>query len=617
MRRSQGLRQMVSWRNPPPHAEGGKDRVATRAPSDSTFVTTVAKSSRSGSRSATGGRGSLSSRVSLPLTLFEYSFPPAPPPSLQVSERFPDQAQVDFLNSEAGHHMRRLERAYATALRQFLIRSVQLAGARVLVLGSGAPASLIPILERGVSHATFVDVSQVALDALRSSLDARGVHAFLDAEYVCQDAIDFLRDVGEPEFDLVIATKCVGMILGSRPGRTADALLSDVCDVLRPNGSFVTDHHQAFSHPSQVGRPIGSDLAPPEWDAATVAGRYVADVGYTWDIAHHTAALVTRFCPTKQSATGIQEWHVFHFRVPHADLPRHAAVISARTPPMPVPLSIPQRSTFDPVVDAMIPVNHKGNKRVPVATDSGGFDISRLRVKFDGTPGVLTVEGRVALFMSPTLSFAVGLGADVSPPLVLTAELVPTREGDAVIVANGLISLGETRADPNDNMAFSSVSRVLEGLAPYGILAATPDLTRLLRGDHVVLSSPTGRGVSLPVDGVSPLLGGSYGVFLKPARRHTVDAKPSEVAELVWDAHAALGAAAPNVRHPSTDIGPDEVWEYEYNPDSVEWVPVRLRGDKTWSDTPGAVVHTVCACLSAYKLGHTGTVENLVREIGR
>nr|CAD7829825.1 methyl transferase [Beauveria bassiana polymycovirus 3] len=594
---------------------GSETAVPVRALSQSSFVTTVAKSSRSGGTSVTGSRGGLTHRVTLPLTLFEYGFARGAPAPLTVRERFTSQAEVDFLNSEAGCQLRSLEREYGRVMRQYITRSIPLAGARVLVLGCGAPASLIPVLERGVAEAVFVDVSRPALDKLSSAVEARGARATLVADYVQQDAWEYLGENEGAAFDFVLATKCVGLILAHAPGRTVPALLDLVVDVLKPGGSFVTDHHEAFSSPRCVGRPVAEGLSDVDYTLATVAGRYAADIGYSWNIGHPDAAIVTRFCPRRTGPSRIQEWHLFHFRVPHADGPRPGAPLSARRPPAPTPFPLPPLQPFDSVRDAMVPVNHKGTKRVVSDADLHSFDVGRVRPKVDGVPGVLVIKGRAAAFMSSTRSTAVALSCDVSPALVLTAELVATRELDAVLVCTGLLVVGSTRCDPNDDVAFRSVSRVIDKLGASGIIASSPDLMKSLVGDAVALVAPTGRAVTIPVDGVTPIVDGRYGTFLKVSAAHTVDAKPSEVRRLLDFGYDAIDLPPPDIGDPPLDS--DAVFEYSLVGPGQRWVPVRRRDDKTWSDTPGAVVHTVCAALASFDRGVTGTVHDLVSRMCR
>nr|UXC94314.1 methyl transferase len=594
-------------------ARRGSAGATSRKPgSDSSFITTVARSSRSDSTSVSGARGGLTHRVTLPLTLFEYGFARTASAVLTVNDRFQNQDEVDFLNSPAGRQLRDLEHEYGRTLRQYISRSVPLAGSRILVLGCGAPASLLPILERGVAEATFVDTSRLALDKLSSAVEARGTRASLAADYVQQDAWEYLQDNEEAEFDFVLATKCVGLILAHGPGRTAQGLFDLVVDVLAPGGSFITDHHAAFAGRRAAARPISVGLNDVDYTLATVAGRYAADVGYSWHVTHPDASLVARFCPRRMGPSRVQEWHIFHFRVVHADGPRPASPISARRPPAPTPFPLPPLQDFDPVRDAMVPVNHKGNKRIPAPEDLHSFDIARTRPKVDGVPGILVIDGRAAAFMSSTRSTAHALNCDISPPLVLTAELVATREHDALIVCTGLMVVGQTRCDPNDDVAFRSVSRVLDKLGPVGIIASGPDLMRSLRGDALALTAPNGRAVTVPVDGVTPIVNGRYGTFLKVASSHTVDSTPAEVDDLLHFGYTALGyETSPPVDRPP-DADPKLVYEYSLTDAGSRWTPVRRRDDKTRSDTPGAVVHTVCAALASSVLGVQGTVQEMV-----
>uniref|UniRef100_A0AAU7YCF4 Methyltransferase n=1 Tax=Exserohilum turcicum polymycovirus 1 TaxID=3229045 RepID=A0AAU7YCF4_9VIRU len=590
------------------------DRSPERPPSTSSFAVSVAKSSRSGASSVSGDRTGRADSVVLPLTLYEYGFDASTAPILSQTEVFSDPRGVDFLNSPAGRQLRTLERQYASTVTQYLNRSVRMAGRRVLVLGSGSAKSTASILKRGVQSATFVDVSEAALRRLQENVIAIGADATVEVEYVCEDAWTFLESLEGEEYDLILALKCVGLILASGPGRDTPGMLDMVADALNPDGSFITDHHAAFSTPEWAGRPIAVGMEPALYDTATIGGRYAADVGYSWDISHADLDNVLRFS-TPAAPHDVQVWHVFHFRARHpADEPVMGATITARQQRAPATITAPPHGEFDPVVDAMIPVNNRGVKRCPVPADIGSYDISRARPKFDGHPALLVLDGNTALVLSPTRSFMIGLAVTVSPKMILAAEIVEAVQGGVVVVATGLIDIGGQSADPNDLTALESVGRVLEALLPHGILISLPPLLRQLRGDAVVLPGPNGRDVTLPVDGVNVVSGGVSGCFFKTDRGHTIDAKPE-------DLPAALAVAKDALLLPDrffvAPAPPGVVSEFSLDFADMTWKPIRLRPDKTFSDNPGAVIHTVVASLGSNNLRLTGTIEDLAKRILR
>jgi 16S rRNA (guanine966-N2)-methyltransferase len=96
-------------------------------------------------------------------------------------------------------------------------------GERVLDLFAGSGALGIEALSRGAEKATFVEVAEPALRALRANLDALG----LTAEVHRRDAIAFLRDAPERgrEYDLVFLDP---------PYREAGALGAALTEALAP-----------------------------------------------------------------------------------------------------------------------------------------------------------------------------------------------------------------------------------------------------------------------------------------------------------------------------------------------------------------------------------------------
>ncbi|QAU09251.1 hypothetical protein [Magnaporthe oryzae polymycovirus 1] len=610
MQRSRAQKPSGPSRGPPVTrrvSSGGSDVMAGAR----TYARSVATSSRSSATSVRHGGDVFEGVVGLPLTLFEYNFPRAHAGPLPPSDVFTDPEGVAFMTGPQGQRLRAQEHGYARIVRQYINRAVPLAAANVLVLGSGSSKQLTNLLGRGVATATFVDTSARALSTLRSHVDARGLHATVDVHYVNEDAWDFVGSVEGGTYDLIIMVKCTGLILSSGPNRRAVDLFDMLVDAARPGASIIVDHHVAFSLPEQEGKPIGDLCGRGDYDVATIAGRYSADVAYNWFVDHPDASLASTFVPIALER-GVQTWQVFHFRVAHETVVTTARALSSRIQTPPRAFASPPVSDFDSTIDAMIPINHKGVKVIPSSKDVLAHDVTRARPKIDGLPGVMVLEGSSALFLSPVVKHAIPLTAEVSPRMVVMAELVHAREGGSVFVVTGVVAIGTARADPNSFITLQRLVPVFDKLLAAGIVANSPDLMRALRGDELQLRSASGRSLTLPVDGVSVVTGDTGGRFFKPLAMYTVDAKSDEIGGLIAGAAAMLGLAEPMNSRPASAPG---VHEYAFNPETREWVATRLRRDKTWSDTPGAVLHTVVCALSAHAYGFTGTVQDVAKKI--
>ncbi|QDB74987.1 MAG: putative methyltransferase, partial [Phaeoacremonium minimum tetramycovirus 1] len=472
-----------------------------RAKSTAPSGVSVALSSRSRTSVMRTFKTANSTSVDLPYTLFEFGFPSGPLPPLDDNPQFSDPAGIAFMSSEAGDQLRRAEHFYAVTTRQFITRSVRLASAHLLVIGSGSSREMIPIVSRGVASVTFVDLSQHALDRLQRNMHEQGLTAVCEMEFVCADAWDFLGAAADSAYDVCMATKCIGAIL-SAPGRTVSDFFQLVEGVLGPDGSFFGDHHMAFSDPSIAGATIGSVCDPALYDLATIAGRYAHDVCFSLADCHSLLQQVGTF--TSDRATHhVQSWQFFHYRMPAVRPVDHRPVLAEYRHPFPATFDDPENNdVLDQAVEAMMPLNAKGVKRVPTPSDVGAFPIEDVRLKFDGAPGILTVDGNVGLFLSPMTSFVVPLSRNISPILTLTAEIVTPADGRACIVVTGLAAIGETPTDPLDGAALSHVAPVVDKLAPDGIICSTPMMVRSLVGDTVKLSGPAGRVLFLPVDGI-------------------------------------------------------------------------------------------------------------------
>lgn len=577
-------------------------------------VHTLAASSRSGTASVKEFGTHSGSKVSLPFVLYEFGFPSEGPPPLVPSAQFTDPAGEAFMRSEAGTQLRQAERWYSRLVRQFITRSVQLAGSDLLVLGSGSSKEIISLLVRGIATATFVDVSHAALNQLQRNLTDAGVTAMVDVSYVCVDAWEFLSLSEGVAYDVVLATKSLpGILSPAGSGRSVAGFMELVYDVLREGGSLFCDQHMAFSKPDDQGKPL-SDVCPPSLiDLATIAGRYAGDVCYSLNDAVDCFDQVATFA-TRYVEHGVQRWQFFHFRVPQTAARHREARLGSRIPVAPVPFPNPVFSELDQLTEAMFPINARGNKRIPTPGDLSAYPVESTRVKFDGTPGVLVIDGSEALFVSGVSSFAISLPSSVSSAIVLSAELVPVTPASSVLVVTGLMAVDRARSDPLDHASFMTIVPVIDRLASAGLIANTPELVRYLRDDSVLVPRGRNTPLKLPVDGVQVTINGKNGIFFKPADLATVDATPAEATSLIVDAYECAGFTGPP---PSVVLpkGGSTVVEFTRTPGTTEWTPLRPRPDKKRSDGLGSVIHTVFSSHAADDLGLTGTVERTLDRV--
>uniref|UniRef100_A0AB74UL83 Mythl transferase n=1 Tax=Phyllosticta capitalensis polymycovirus 1 TaxID=3367395 RepID=A0AB74UL83_9VIRU len=550
--------------------------------------------------------------VVLPFTLFEYGFPGAPVDTpLPDDSQFTDAAGGAFMRSEAGKQLRRNEWEYARMTRQFMVRSAQFAGARVCFLGCGASKEMLSLLRRGVESAVMVDVSEPALARLERSIDEAGLSAQVEVEYVKMDAGEFVASVEEPEFDIVVATKCMGLVLATTRACGNFVDFSDlVADTLRDGGSFFVDHHVAFSCFAEDVRVV--DVCPPNLvSLATIGGRYADDVCYNASLAHSEFSTVASIC-SAQSEHNVQTWQFFHHRLSPERKQSKLQRIGPNRSVAPVPFTAVRASEFDSSADVMFPVNARGIKRIPDVRDVRAHRITDTFVKYDGVPGVLMMEGNDMVFMSSIFRFARELSREVSVPMVLTAELVQPTPQSMVLVATGVININGVQADPLDFSALAGLVPVLNLLAPDGIVATLPEHVRLLDGDEVVFESARGRQVRLPVDGVQLTIGGRNGVFVKPAPFCTIDAVPAEAAGVIEGAYLAA-----NVQDTPSIVGAvgTGAWEFVRTPGTHEWTRGRRRNDKTFSDGLGSAAHTVAMSLQVQDLGMATTCQQVLERM--
>jgi hypothetical protein len=460
---------------------------------------------------------------------------------------------------------------------------------------------------------TLVDVSQEALNDLHDILSAAGLMARLEVELVCMDAWDYLTECDESDFDIIIATKCIGLVLGSGDGRTSNGFFDLVTPLLAPDGSFFCDHHLAFASPLDNGKKIVDVVPPALRPLATIGGRYSADVCYSLSGGHPDLDQVSTFT-SPRGEHNVQVWQFFHFRLRHDPRAASTPVILSEKPTAPSEIPTPVKGTLDPFLDASFPINARGSKRVPSQSDSRAHDISTTRVKFDGVPGVLSLTGDVAMLVTSTSTVAFRLPHALEPPLLLTAELVPTTTRTSVVVVTGCLSIGDVLVDPLSYPTLASLSSVIHPLKAAGIIINSPSLLRCLKGNTIELVGRRGVVLRLPVDGLQLRTNGRDGVFVKPAPTCTIDSTPAEIANILSAAYHALGITS----HPEVDGSTgDGVYEYVSAGDTHVWRRGRSRYDKVKSDTVGSAIHTIASLAGAVRLNLGTTVEDVMKEITR
>ncbi|AYP71807.1 methyltransferase [Aspergillus spelaeus tetramycovirus 1] len=448
---------------------------------------------------------------------------------------------------------------------------------------------------------------------MRRNLQDSGISAVVDAQYVESDAWDWISSDDEPMYDVVIASKCLGLIYSADPSERDTMSLLDYCSqLLRDDGSVFIDHHLAYSRLEHGHRIV--DATPPALlPLATIAGRYADDVSYTAEVQHPDFDQVANFVSSYVSHE-IQVWQFFHYRLKNVGRVKLGEPISVHKVPTPVEFPAPPKLDYDPLADSMFPVNAKGVKRVPTPADIKGHPYKTALVKYDGSPGVVILDGPYAIFISGLYRFTRTLSFSVSPRTVLSGELVFPTASTSVVVLTGLISLGDAHADPLDYSALSPLVPILERLSVSGLVPTVPEHVRYLKGDRVTL--PTGRGgaMRLPVDGVQLNTSGKSGVFVKPVHFCTVDATPSDAASAIADAYASLGVVEP----PEVEkVDGDGVYEFYRVSGTGLWRVARRREDKHLSDKPGAVVQTVAASIVSEHLNLKDDVETVAHRLFR
>ncbi|UOK20167.1 hypothetical protein [Diplodia seriata polymycovirus 1] len=580
-----------------------------------TGVSHLALSVRSKTTVGKEFRATQGDRVRLPFNIFEFGFPKKPHGNqLPLRKQFRDKAGEEFMGSEAGAQLRALERKYSAVMRTYINRSARVTGSRLLVLGSGSSRGMIPILRRLPASAVFVDTNPDALTTLEDNLASVGLLGPIDASFVNQDAWEYLAGVEVGSFDLILATKCMGLVYAVNPKeRFPDAFFAMASRALAEDGSVITDEHVAFTT-QEHGTPVPSVVSPQDWALATIAGRYASDVCYTAQTTCTSLDLVAKL--TFDSVDhGVQEWAAYHYRLRKVPRPSQS-VVRTGMPSPPKAFRRPALLEFDEAADARIPVNAKGVKRAPMPSDLCAHDLSRAMPKFDGHPGVVVIKRGTALFLGSRYRFVRELPIDVAMGVELVGELVFVGPEKAVVVITGLLAVGDARADPLSLDALNQVRPLVSAMGPAGFMLNSPDLLRGLSFDRVHLSSTWENGVGLPVDGVHVELAGRNGVFFKNAAENTIDATAADVEGLLAEAYSILRLPPPSLAL-LTRAEDGGVWEFTRDTRGHSWMPVRPRPDKRNSDKVGSVVATVNSSVKAQELNLLQSTASLVRSILR
>ncbi|ALZ41796.1 putative methyltransferase [Botryosphaeria dothidea RNA virus 1] len=554
-------------------------------------------------------------RVRLPFNIFEFGFPRKPHGNqLPVRRQFHDAAGEEFMSSEAGAQLRAVERKYAAVMRTYINRTMRVTGSRILVLGSGSSRGMIPILRRLPASAVFVDTNQDALDTLEDNLASVGLLAPIDATFVNQDAWEYLENAEVASYDLILATKCMGLVYAVDPvQRHPDAFFAMASRALAEDGSVVTDEHVAYAG-ERHGTPIPDVTAPEDFALATIAGRYAGDVCYTAQTTCTALDLVAKLT-FDSVGHGVQEWAAYHYRARRTPTPSQA-VVRTGLPTPPKAFRRPALLEFDEAADARIPVNAKGVKRAPMPSDLCAHDLSRALPKFDGHPGVVIIKRGTAVFLGSRYRFVRELPIDVAMGVELMGEVVHVGPEKSIVVITGLLAVGDARADPLSLDALNQVRPLVAAMGPAGFMINSPDLLRALQHDRVYLSASWENGSGLPVDGVHVELAGRNGVFFKNAAENTIDATADDVEGLLAESYSILRLPAPSLALLERAKA-GGVWEFSRDTRSHAWVPVRPRPDKRNSDKIGAVVATVNASVKAQQLGLLHTAASIVKRVLR
>nr|WEW73490.1 methyltransferase [Cladosporium cladosporioides polymycovirus 2] len=554
----------------------------------------------------------------LPYPIFEFGFPkPSEVVPITEDSQFEPGPADDYMRSEPGAKLRADEGRYNAMLRQFVVRNTRLTGSAILFLGSGSSRNMLRLLRMSPARAVFVDVDEAALKRLAMLISREGLDATTQVEYVLVDAYTWLLDNASAVlFDTVIATKCVGQIIKER-GRTFTEFVDRVGGVCRYGAHFYVDHH-VYAAQFDEGATLGAVAEDQYYDAATICGRYASDTCYSCEVETPDFDLVARFL-SSEAVQGVQVWELYCLRFSGRNVGgQRSAVDFTSMPPPPTPFALPSPAGYDPIADLYLPANSKGVKRIPIAADMRAYAAETCTPKVDGEPGLLIMDGPTAVFTSGNYRFVRPLRNQFTINIAFSCELVSVQRSLALLVITGVVEQDGTACDPLDPLPMRHLEPLIDKFAQDGIMVNSPRLMRHIVGDAVALPGlPASRPLDIPIDGIQVLHSGRGGVFIKPARLSTIDAKQSEALGLIEGAYRSIGSfEVPRVYTDRTGDR-DAVYEFARERGTHDWVPIKHRKDKQYSDTPGAVVHTLWALNSALALGLDGTVEDIRPRVAR
>nr|QKK35415.1 methyltransferase [Erysiphe necator associated polymycovirus 4] len=554
----------------------------------------------------------------LPYPIFEFGFPkPSEVVPITEDSQFPPGPPDDYMRSEAGAKLRADEGRYNAMLRQFVVRNTRLTGSSLLFLGSGSSRNMLRLLRMSPAKAVFVDVDKAALDRLSMLIAREGLDATTQVEYVQEDAYRWLLDNASAVlFDTVIATKCVGQILKG-DGRTFTEFVDRVGGVCRYGAHFYVDHH-VYAAQFNEGDRLGHVASDECYDAATICARYSSDICYSCEVETPDFELVARFL-SSEAVLGVQVWELYCLRFTGRNVhDQRSAVDFTSMPPAPTPFALPAPAGYDPVADSYLPANSKGVKRIPTSGDVRAYSAETCTPKIDGEPGLLILDGPTAVFISSNHRFVRPLRNQFTINIAFSCELVSVQRSLALLVVTGVVEQDGTACDPLDPLPMRHLEPLLDKFAQDGIIVNSPRLMRHIVGDSVALPGlPSSRPLDLPIDGIQVLHSGRGGVFIKPARLSTIDAKQSEALGLIEGAYRSIGSFDKPKVYTDRTGDREAVYEFARDNGSHDWVPIKARLDKQHSDTPGAIVHTLWALNSALALGFDGTVEDIRPKVAR
>ncbi|AYP71803.1 methyltransferase [Penicillium brevicompactum tetramycovirus 1] len=557
----------------------------------------------------------------VPLSLVDYAEPKAKfvPYSLAADPHQTDKRAQAFLLSSHGEHLRKMERKYAGATRSALRSTSVLRGSSILILGCGASRHLLTLLLHGPARVVFVDTSAPALAKMSRIFNDAGYSGIVDADFVCEDAWTFVDKCEVDEFDVVMATKCLGQVFKVDPeSRSVYGLLNKLSDVVPADGIVLVDHHEAFAR-AEHGRSVALEAGTEHFDAATIGGRFDDDVCYSSDVTHHAFDKVLTWT-SNSNKSSVQQWTQFIYR---KQLPRRVTRPVAIDPyavPVPTPFPSPPDVPYDDLVDKINPRPFTGVKRIVTQSDHGRLDPDTMMPKFDGVPGVLIIDGQVGVFIAHSKRVVFRLPKVFTQKMVLVAELLRCRASGSLLAVLGVICVANAECDPLDYGALAAIRHLIAPLHSVGIFSTGPGMCGRIDGaDHLVFGRLGSLEVAVPVDGLNFTINGRNGHFVKPVEKNTLDIRSDEMYESLTSAWEVGGFEGSPIPQPVNDKWPPGT-VIEMSPSArVDTVFsfVRVRPDKAFSAPIGRLVADITAARCVNKLFGPGGVKEMVRLVSK